>query len=305
VSHERLKLVPQGVLPRDAGMKFRMQRALTPAELAAAEPLLVIDTETPVIAEQYSFFTVYTHDTRDSDLQVTLTSPGVSIIAWITGSPPAASPDTSIVVTIPAGRSDVSVPFFASTTGTDIVVTATASGYTDASIIFDIEFSPIYPVEDIKVDIANFRYTTAVRANVLTDHGITVSAGFGAYGGEGIEINANAASYGCAPFSTAGDEFIIACRAVPPLGVLLSPSRITWEIVVSDLNLTVHAGFGGRYGVFTTSGAGLDALFRVMGRVYSFSTGDFIPGVTMIITCLLDGLPVLNSRTTFTITIGV
>jgi hypothetical protein len=321
VSHEKLKLVPQGVLPRDLGMKVRLQRKVpATAETAEAdvEPLLIVDTKAPVIAGYYSYFVVYTHDTRTTDLDVTLTSPDVSRIAWATGSPLAPSADMVIVVTIPAGRSDVAVPCYASTPDTDVVVTAEASGYPAASVIFDIEVSPIYPVRDVIFGLTGEGWVG--QANDINGQGVSSwsqnrSAAYGTptialpslVDDNTINLTLTGAHAGT---SFGGSLLHIMCGVEVEPGVVLPESSIGWEIALSGFGsftpfVEIDTKYGSGFISYTTTGYAVQ--FRVFGKIYGTAVSGYtcgIPaGATITVTAKLDGVLIDNIRSTFTITV--
>jgi hypothetical protein len=313
VTRLTIELVPQGVIPRDAALTVQMQK--TPPAAAVAEPFLAIVTDQPVVVDAYSFFTVYTHDTRAKGLAVTVTSPDVSQIAWLTGSPLAPSFDLVTIVTIPAGASSVEVPFFASSAAESVNVTATAGGYEDAAAVFDIVADLVPPIADIVYDIQFETWLSVAQdgsGGFTVGQGMTDYApaaghfGFGTGGFDDVntydfDVNLDAFQVAHPGTTPRLDLITVFGRVVLTDGIAMEPARIGWAISCAGGTQPIIRAATDTYGA---SVAGLQVCFRIYSDVWHFVGGaPIVQGLTFTITCMLDGAPIDNTRTSFTLNI--
>jgi hypothetical protein len=323
MTHLKLQLVPQGVLPRDVGMSVQMTKkspTVEPTESTDCPPLLVIETQAPVFSAEFSFLVVYVHDTRETDLTVTLTTSDTAKLAWVTNSPPPphASIDADTTVVIVAGTSDIVVPIFGGAVGTDIIISAVAEGYPDASLTIDVEHNPIYPVQDVIYAVRSEAFTGQAPVSGVD---IASSPPWGQVRAEAFgiptiarptlnddnQISLTVSGMGVGIF--AGDLVTINCAIVPTDGVLLAPTRIQWELTLtSGFASPTFAQVESIYGTSFTSlqADGYQCVFIIYGKGWGTAISGFtcdIPvGAVITITATLDGAPIDSIRSTFTLT---
>lgn len=313
MSRYKLRLNPQGIIPRDPSITISMQEATEttePTEPTEPTCALGIAADSPVQTDTDSFLIIFTNGIQLVDLLITVTadeppgSPGELSVAFEgAGSPPSYT-ETSVVVTIPAGSEYAVLRYRTGSFPAEITITATTADASCAAATATVSIICTTEIEDINYRIRTTLWTAygdSIGGGNVVDNPTVTEVGTIEYRGNHDDILTTILDTDEVDVSASTTFLQIICEIV---GDICDGDVITWHLSSGDVDLTYFTTYawwaaGGASGHMQLKRVVIEAFGVPFGLSQAAQAPAFVVGQSFRITAKLNGSVIPLPRATF------